>query len=110
SAGNVSDTTGSLRSGPGERRWALLQEGADSFPEVRRSHGRLLELRFERELLLERRGERVLEKLLGPADREGRPRGPLGGELGDARREAVRGDHLRDEAPVERLRGRKARV
>src|SRR5262245_11297748 len=53
SAGMVSDTTGSLRSGAGKHRWALLQEGPDSFPEVCRRDRRLLELGLERELLLE---------------------------------------------------------
>ena len=69
----------------------------------------LLELRLELELLLERRGEGVLEQLLRPPDGARRQRRPLRGDLGDPRLEPVGGDHLRDQAPVERLRGRQAR-
>src|SRR4051794_17684198 len=91
------------RSGAGEARRSLLQERPDSFGEVAREDRRLLQFRFERQLLLEACGVRVLEQLLRHPDGARRQRRPGRSDLGDALVEALGRDDFRYETPGERL-------
>src|SRR5438445_8942585 len=74
-------------SAAGEVRCALLEERGHALLEVLSMRGRRLELRLELELLLERRGARLVEQPLRHADRPCRQRGLERCELSGARGE-----------------------
>src|SRR5437016_13573860 len=87
-------------------RWSLLQKSGDTFLEICGLRRRGLQLGLTLELLLQRRVDGVVEQAFGHADAARGQVGELTRELRSTARERVRLEHLGDEAPRVRLRGR----